>query len=445
MNFEQIKQILSSAALAEGIEKYEIYFTCDSSMSVETLGQEISSFSSGSTGGVNFRCIYGGHMGVASTELMTESELVSLVKRAKDNASVIESDNEVFIFAGSEKYATLPRRDFSMPSAAEASALALEIQSNTYAQSEYVCDGTQSCVMAAYSHCELANSEGLSLSDSYGIKAAYAAAVVSKDGEASDSYEISLGFDDTHRLSEAAVGDALAKIGAAGVPSGKMPVIFEGKAMRSMLSTFSSAFSGKQACLGLSLLAGKEGEAIASPCVTLVDEPHADINPVPRTFDGEGVATYSKNVIDGGVLSTLLYDLSYAAKAGKQTTANGQRGSYASQVYIAPYCFYIKGGEYSECELLSKLCNGIYVTELKGLHAGANAVTGDFSIESAGFLVENGVRTKAVKGFTVAGNFFELLKSIDALADNVKISLPDGFTSFGAPDTLIKEISIAGE
>ena len=88
--------------------------------------------------------------------------------------------------------------------------------------------------------------------------------------------------------------------------------------------------------------------------------------------------------------------------------------------------------------------NGIYITELKGLHAGADAVTGDFSLESAGYLVENGKKTRAIKGFTVAGNFFQLLKSIDTLADNVKFGLPSGFTSYGAPDTLIKGMSVAG-
>ena len=88
--------------------------------------------------------------------------------------------------------------------------------------------------------------------------------------------------------------------------------------------------------------------------------------------------------------------------------------------------------------------DGIYVTELKGLHAGANAVTGDFSIESAGFLVENGKKTKAVKGFTVAGNFFDMLKNIEAVSDNVKFGIPSGFTVYGSPDVLLGEMSVAG-
>ena len=88
--------------------------------------------------------------------------------------------------------------------------------------------------------------------------------------------------------------------------------------------------------------------------------------------------------------------------------------------------------------------NGLYITELKGLHAGANAVTGDFSIESAGFLVEDGKITKPVHSFTVAGNFFDLLKAIDGVADNVQMGLP-GTSIIAAPDVLVRNLSVAGE
>ena len=87
--------------------------------------------------------------------------------------------------------------------------------------------------------------------------------------------------------------------------------------------------------------------------------------------------------------------------------------------------------------------NGVFVTELKGLHAGINAVTGDFSLESAGFMIENGKKGRPVKSFTIAGNFFELLKNIEAVADEVKVGM-GGFTSFGSPSVLISSVSIAG-
>ena len=144
------------------------------------------------------------------------------------------------------------------------------------------------------------------------------------------------------------------------------------------------------------------------------------------------------------MLKTLLYDLTYAKKAGKEPTGNAARASIADPVSISPYCLRIAAGEDSAEALLQKLGNGLYITELKGLHAGADAVTGDFSIESAGFLVENGKRTRPVHSFTVAGNFFELLKKIGGVGNNVEMSLP-ATSCTAAPDLLVKGLSVAGE
>ena len=150
-------------------------------------------------------------------------------------------------------------------------------------------------------------------------------------------------------------------------------------------------------------------------------------------------------VIENGVLKTLLYDLTTAKKAGVASTGNGQKGGYSSPVAIAPYNFSIAAGEDSTEALMAAVGNGIYITECKGFHAGANAVTGDFSIESAGFMIRDGKRAEPVKSFTVAGNFFELLKQIDRLGDTIRWGIPGGFTVFGSPDVLVRGVSVAGK
>lgn len=444
MDFEILRGILETEAKARGIDEYEIYFTSSQSVSTETLADDISSFASGTGAGVSFRCVVDGSIGNASTELFEENELKSLVARAQANAAVIESDSPAIIYGGSESYASPQKTAAQIPSAAEVKRLALKLQEKTYAESELVTDGTQSGVFAEASRYELANSKGLRLSNTVSVKGAFVQAVVNREGEAQEAFDFCTGYDDANLLSRKAVKEAISKLGAAEIPSGKYKIIIDGKQMRALLSTFSSVFSGKNALLGLSLLAGKEGERIAAECVTLVDDPMREGSDMTTAFDGEGVATYKKNVVENGVLNTLLYDLAHAAKAGKTTTANGQRGSYASQVNIAPFCFYIKEGTLTDGELLRKMGDGLYITELKGLHAGADAVTGDFSIESAGYTVENGKLGRAVKGFTVAGNFFELLKNIEAVSDNVKFGLPSGLTSFGSPDVCVGEMSVAG-
>ena len=385
------------------------------------------------------------HVGSAATELFEENELRALVSRAAANATVIENDEPAIIFGGSDKYDEITAVASEMPTATQVKQLALDLQAKAYAQSELIADGTQSGVFAEVSRYELVNSKGLRLSNKVGCSGAYVQAVVNRDGEAADGFDYVLGLQNTEGLPKKAVDDSIAKLGATTVKSGKYPIILDGKQMRSMLSTFCSVFSGKKALQGLSLLAGKEGTKIASDCVTLTDDPRYDGCPVQTPFDGEGVATFKKNVIENGVLKTLLYDLSTAKRAGVSTTANGQRGSYAQQVGIAPFCFYLNGGSLTEEELRQKMCDGLYVTELKGLHAGANAVTGDFSIESAGFIVKDGKLAGAVKGFTIAGNFFDMLNCIEAVSANVKFGMPSGFTTFGAPDVLLTPMSVAGE
>ena len=95
--------------------------------------------------------------------------------------------------------------------------------------------------------------------------------------------------------------------------------------------------------------------------------------------------------------------------------------------------------------MLEKAGNGVYINSLGGLHAGANAVTGDFSLQSAGFMIENGKKTTAVKSFTVAGNFYSLLQNIVAVANNSHLPTAMGMTAFGAPDTLVDGLSVAGK
>lgn len=446
MNFEEMKQALIDAAKAAGLDEYEIYYQRDEVVRAEALKDEISSFAFNVGGGVGFRCIVDGKMGYASGELMTKDAMEELVARAISNARCIDNDDEVFIFEGSPAYVDLPERQVALSDANDVRDLTLKLQKALYAQDERVGEGTQSEVASGITEIILCNSKGLNLSARYGLNCACAAPVCRDGEEAHEHYEVAVGstYDQIKELPQKAVNGALAKFGAGTLDSGKYDVIFDGKQFRAFLSAFSSAFSAKNAQLGLSKLAGKEGEKIAADCVTIIDDPMRPEAAIQTNFDGEGVATARREVIQNGVLKTLLYDLTTAKKAGVESTGNAQRG-YATPVVIAPYNFGIGAGEYSQEELFGAVENGIYINECKGFHAGANAVTGDFSIESAGFLIRNGKKAEPVKSFTVAGNFFELLKAIERLGDTVKWGIGGSTTVFGSPDVLVRSMSIAGK
>lgn len=447
MDFQNVKTALVAAAEKAGLTEYEIYGEVRSSLSVEVLKDEVSSFSSGTRGGVQFRCVVDGKLGSASGELMTGEAMEELVERARANAAVVDSDDVPEIFSGSAAYAKTTAPEPLPADPAALRKLALDLQAATYRQSEQVGDGTESGAVSETREILLVNSTGLSLSNRVGVTGAYVSAVVRNGEEAQDAARSREGrtAEELADLPAEAVSRALAKLGAVTVPSGKYDVVFSGEQLRRFLSTFSPAFSAERAQKGMSLLAGKEGETIAAPCVTLTDDPMRPGSPMQTAFDGEGVATSKKSVVENGVLNTLLYDLKTAKRAGKPSTGNGQRGGYASPVSIAPYHFSMEAGDATREELFRAAGDGIYITSCKGFHAGANAVTGDFSIESEGFRIRDGRQAEPIRSFTVAGNFFDLLRQIERVGNEVLWDFSGEFTAFGAPDVLVRGVSVAGK
>ena len=447
MNFESIKKSLIAALEENKVEKYEVYYFSSKGTSVDTLNNEVNAFSDGTTGGICLRVVENGKIGYASSELMTDAEMQNLVYRALENAKYIEKEDTVGLFAGSDSYETPNCKKYVPLETSHLKSLAIDIADKMYTYSDKIKDGTSSSAFASEFSIRLFNSFGLDLENHCGVNGVIADAVVCDKDEFESAYsfkEYSKELD-VCEISHQAVNDALEKIGSSLVPTGKYNVIIDGKQMRSILSAFSSVFSSKNAQMGLSLLAGKEGEVIASDIVTITDDPMREGVSIQTHFDGEGVATHRKNVVENGVLKTLLYNRETALKAGKETTANASKGSYAAPIGISPYAFCIEAGDKSLDQLFEMAENGIYVTAVKGLHAGVNAASGDFSIESAGFLIKDGKKAEAVKSFTIAGNFFELLKSISALSDKMELGVPSGFTTFGSPAVLIKDMSVAGK
>ena len=446
MNYELLKAAIENEAKNQGISEYEIYYMSNEELSLDTLNRKPNSFSSGNSGGICLRVLHDGKIGYASSELMDEGEMISLVSRAKANAEATEKPDTVGIYKGSESYAELKCEPFKAKSAADLKRLTEELADEVYAASDKVTDGTATYGLNAGFVVRLSNSHGLDLMTSCGLSAVQLGAVICDDGKYENEYNLAelKGDVDLKALAKETVETAILKANAGLVDSGKYSVVLSAKQMRTLLSVYSSAFSAKMAQMGMSLLAGKEGQKIASDIVTITDDPMREGVSIQTNFDAEGVAARRKNVVECGVLKTLLYNRETAAVAGVESTGNASKGGYASPVGISPYAFCIEAGEHSEEELFAMAGNGIYITELKGLHAGANSVTGDFSLESAGFKIVDGKKGEAIKSFTIAGNFYELMKSIVALSDKVEVAVTGGFTTYGAPCALIHDVSVAG-
>ena len=447
MNYELLKKTIEDEAKLQGLTEYEIYYMSSEELSVDTLNKEPNSFSAGVSGGICFRVSYDGKIGYASRELMEEDEMRSLVSRAKANAIATEKPDTVGIFKGSESYGELKNQAYTPVSAGEFKKLCSDFAEELYAASDKVTGGTATYAGTMGFEIRLSNSHGLDLGTKCGVNLIQGMAVICDDGKYENDFSIKeLGPDvDLKALARETVDSAILKANAGLVETGKYNVVFSAKQMRTILSVYSSTFSAKMAQMGMSLLAGKEGEKIAADIVNITDDPMREGVSIQTNCDAEGVAAYRKSVVEGGVLKTLLHNRETAAVAGVESTGNASKGSYASPVAISPYAFCLEAGDMTLDQLLATAGEGIYITELKGLHAGANPVTGDFSLESAGFRIKDGKLCEAVKSFTIAGNFFQLLKSVAAMSNEVELAVTGGFTTFGAPAVLIKDMSVAGK
>ena len=448
MNFNEFKELVIAECEAQGIAEYELYYQAGYSTSVDTFQHSINEFTSSYSGGVCFRAIVNGKMGYASTESLSAQQAKAVVAKAMDNAVNLEAEEAVFLGEGGQEYEPLEDKSYDLPTTEELIAKVLETTEKLYAADPMAVDGCQTQGIIETSEVAIYNSKGLDLHHSSKASGLIAVGVVSNGKEMSNDYQIKLGKlneIDVDALVKKAVDGAKEKLGGEVAPSGQYPVVFSTEAMCSLLGVYSGIFNSESAQKGLSKLAGREGEVIAAPCVTLVDDPFHCDNPEPMNFDAEGSPTHKKAVIENGVLNTLLYNLKTAAVAGKKTTGNASKAGYDAAVGIRPFTMYLQGGDMTEEELLQKAGNGVYITSLGGLHAGADAISGDFSLQSSGYMIENGVKTRYVKSFTVAGNFYELLKNIVALADNCRLPRPMGSTTFGAPSVLVDGLSVAGK
>ncbi len=457
MTYQEFKKAVIRYAGENGIADYELYYTQSEITSVEIFQEEVKGYSTEDNCGVCFRCIIDGKAGYASTENRTEEEAKSLVLRALDNAASIESEEKAFIHEKGDEYAVLEESRMTQPTGVELTNAALTLQRELYQADERVADGTQAYMAYGGEKCALYNSNGLDLEDKVAFSMCYALPIVAAGGEMYDGHETKRGdlkeFD-LKAIAADAVENAVSTIGADSVPSGKYTIVFSNKTMATLLMTYSSVFSAEAAQKGMSLLNGKEGEKIAADFVTIVDDPMYHDNVIKWTFDGEGVATYAKNVVEDGVLVTLLHNLKTAAKAGVKSTGNAGRPSYASVIGVSPFTFYIQpaAGTTEDMpegrkpakvpgELLRKAQTGIFVTEVTGLHAGANPVTGDFSLSAKGFLIAQGEKAAPIKNFTVSGNFFDLLKNVEALGSD--LDFVQG--TYGSPSILVRDLAIAGK
>lgn len=296
----------------------------------------------------------------------------------------------------------------------------------------------------------IVNSEGASLSvqsglqvygNSHGFIGGYpstrhglSCAVIGEDGDSMQrdywwtSARAAADLESARSVGERAAGRTVARLGGRQLGTLKAPVLFRAEVATGLVRSLVSAISGGSLYRRASFLLDHLGERVFPEFVRIHEEPHLPRGLSSAPFDGDGVATWAKDLVSEGILRTYILDAYSGCKLKMPTTGNA--GGVRNLV--------VAMGERDRAGMLALMGTGLFVTELMG--HGVNAVTGDYSRGAAGFWVENGEVQYPVEEITIAGNLKDMFAHLVAVGNDCDFP---GSTRTGS--WLIEEMTIAGQ
>ncbi len=228
---------------------------------------------------------------------------------------------------------------------------------------------------------------------------------------------------------------AVARLSPGRLKSGPMPVVFDPRVGGTLIGHLAGAISGSAIARRASFLLGKDLAQVFAPGVTVIDDPLRPRGLGSRPFDGEGLPTALRMLVEDGRLTGWLMDSAAARQLGGAPTGHAVRGAGgAPGVGISN--LHLAAGTLSVAELIADIDDGVLVTELIG--QGVNAVTGDYSRGASGFRIIKGAIAGPVAEFTVAGNLLDMFAGLTPANDlewhrsvNVPTIRVDGMTVAG--------------
>ena len=427
-----------------GLEQVELYVSESRNLEISLFHGEVEEYKDNNGYSIMARGILNGKCGAATCDVWNKDKAAWLVKEMLANAKVIENNDPIFIFKGSEKY----HKVNTFNKALEEVTIDEKME-KLYAVEKALKQIDKRIVEVAgteYSQTSekvtLINSNGLNLVQKSNYFT-FVAQCVAKEGEQTKSgYDFFLDNDfskfNPEEFAKKVVKVTVDQLGGEACETNKYKAILHPDVVTSLMKAYIGHADAEEVQKNSSLFINKIGQKIASSKVTIEDKP-LQKNVFARWFDDEGVATYNKAIIKNGVLQTYLYNLTTAAKAGVETTGNGYGGG--SKKGIASTFLSLKPGKKSLDELFEKVGNGVYITDVSGLHAGLNRQSGNFSLQSTGFMIENGKKGKPLDLITVSGNLLEVFADVLEVGNDVTVS-PSGVS---AESLLIKKIAVSGK
>jgi len=413
--------------------------------SVETKDDAIDVVTARGERGLGVRVLDGQRIGFAHTSDLALPGIEACVDQARRMATITEPDEDIRIAAAPLEMVEL---DIYQPGLedrplADRGAIALAVEQAARSVDPRITHFRKTSYSDAEVTTVIATTRGVRASYRESFCVAMTSAVATQDGERQIGYHGEgarrLADLDPASIGARAAQRALEKLGAKPFPTQKLPIVLDPWMAMSLLGAISPLLSADNVLKGRSLFAGKVGERIANDRVTIVDDARRKGGLRSAPFDGEGVATTTRILIDRGVLRGYLVNLKTARKTNTAPTGNARRGSYASPSRIGPSNFYIEAGRDDPGGLVRGLDRALAVTSLLNLHT-IDPVSGEFSLGATGTYVEKGTPVHAVQGITIAGNLTHLLSSISGVGTDLTF----GSGGIGSPTLVIAELSVGG-
>jgi len=413
-------------AMAAPGEQLEAVVVRGTDTEIKVYGGEVESLSSAQSQGVGIRIVVDGKQGFAYAGSLDESVIAETLAEARDNARFATRDEYVAL-AEPDGVAVdeldLYRAALEACSPEAKVALAIELERVVLGADPRISGIESAEYVDGVSEAAVASTTGIR---SYGRETScyLATYALASDGDDTQTgFGFSVGREPSDLDPAVAAAEAAERatrmLGAVKPPTGRLTVVLDPWVTAQFLGLLGYTLNGDAVAKGRSLFADRLGESVASPLVTLVDDP-TDIRAITATdTDGEGLATRRNVLVRDGVLEMFVHNSESARRAGTVSTGNAVRG-YNSTPSVDCLFLSLQPGATDPAAMIAGIADGVLVQEVSGLHSGVNPVSGDFSTGAEGLRIRGGEVAEPVREFTIASTLQRMLHDVQAVGNDLQ-------------------------
>ncbi len=393
--------------------EYEFHLNCISGADITSRFGDVENIQYHNDESLTITCVDGKRKGIASTNNLSDESIKSTISKSQKIASYLEEDS----YQGLAKDNLVNELDIDcainfpkefstdqlieMTIACEKSALDFDERINNTEGSEYGYSQSKNLILNSHGAVGSYASTSYTLScvviaEEKGLKERDYAYTTKRNFERTESAKI---------IGERSAKKAVSRLGAKSISTRKCPIILTPELSTGLFSSFLSAINGNNIYKKNSFLSDHLNKKVFSNHINIFEKPNIEEGLGTKPFDGEGVKTLEKTIIEEGILNTFLLDTYSAKHLDSKSTANS---GYTNIL--------VESTKEMTSDLIESIDDGILVTEMMG--SGANMLTGDYSRGAFGYLIKKGKVKHPVTNFTIASNMIDMFNNIEHIGSD---------------------------